>query len=450
MAPSKPVDVADIIDARGLGPFQIGVFFLFGLFLIMDGFDVQAMGYVAPAVIDDWGIQREDMSWAFSSGLIGLFIGAILFGMAGDRLGRRPVLLASTMAFSVFTLLSGLAGSLEQLIVIRFFAGLGLGAILPNATALIGEFSPRRLRIATMMIVTNGFTIGAMIGGFLSAWLIPAFGWRAVFFLGAAIPLVLLLPMYAWLPESLQFLALRRNDSREIAKWLRRIDPAAPVDESTTFTIGERKAKGFPILKLLTDGRAGGTVLLWAANFLNVLNAYFISQWLPTMMRSAGYATETAVLAGATVQTGGVLGTLVIAGILPRVGFIPILSLCFATACAGVFLLGNPALAAGLLFVVAFLTGWGIFGGQPALNALSATFYPTDLRSTGIGAGLGVGRFGAVLGPLIAGDLIARQWTNESIFHAFAAPSLIATIAVLLMIFAMSRSVRSGVTAATA
>lgn len=450
MAPSKPVDVADIIDARGLGPFQIGVFFLFGLFLIMDGFDVQAMGYVAPAVIDDWGIQREDMSWAFSSGLIGLFIGAILFGMAGDRLGRRPVLLASTMAFSVFTLLSGLAGSLEQLIVIRFFAGLGLGAILPNATALIGEFSPRRLRIATMMIVTNGFTIGAMIGGFLSAWLIPAFGWRAVFFLGAAIPLVLLLPMYAWLPESLQFLALRRNDSREIAKWLRRIDPAAPVDESTTFTIGERKAKGFPILKLLTDGRTGGTVLLWAANFLNVLNAYFISQWLPTMMRSAGYATETAVLAGATVQTGGVLGTLVIAGILPRVGFIPILSLCFATACAGVFLLGNPALAAGLLFVVAFLTGWGIFGGQPALNALSATFYPTDLRSTGIGAGLGVGRFGAVLGPLIAGDLIARQWTNESIFHAFAAPSLIATIAVLLMIFAMSRSVRSGVTAATA
>ena len=448
MASKNPVDVADIIDARGLGPFQIGVFFLFGLFLIMDGFDVQAMGYVAPAVIADWGIAREDMSWAFSSGLGGLFIGAIVFGMAGDRLGRRPVLLASTVAFSVFTLLSGLAGSLSQLVVIRFFAGLGLGAILPNATALIGEFSPRRLRIATMMIVTNGFTVGAMIGGFLSAWLIPAYGWRAVFFVGCAIPLALLLPMYAWLPESLQFLALRRNDSREIAKWLKHVDPAAPVDESTAFTIGEAKAKGFPILKLLTDGRAGGTVLLWAANFLNVLNAYFISQWLPTIVNGAGYSTQTAVLVGATVQTGGVLGTIIIAGILPRVGFIPILSLCFATACAGLFVLGNPALAVWALFVVAFLTGWGIFGGQPALNALSATFYPTDLRSTGIGAGLGVGRFGAFLGPLIAGDLIARQWTDQSLFHAFSVPALIATVSVLLMIPAMSRSVRSGAAAA--
>ena len=449
MASKNPVDVADIIDARGLGPFQIGVFILVGLFLIMDGFDVQAMGYVAPAVIDDWGIESADMRWAFSSGLIGLFIGAIFFGMAGDRLGRRRVLLGSTVAFSLFTLLSGLSASLEQLIVVRFFAGLGLGAILPNATALIGEFSPRRLRIAMMMIVTNGFTIGAMLGGFLSAWLIPSFGWRSVFYVGAAVPLILLLPMYAWLPESLQFLALRRNDSREIVKWLKRVDPAAPVDATTRFTIAERKAKGFPIWRLLTDGRAGGTLLLWIANFLNVLNAYFISSWLPTVVRETGYATETAVLIGATVQTGGVLGTLVIAGILPRVGFIPVLSLCFATACVSLFVLGEPSLALWAIFGVAFLTGWGIFGGQPALNALSATFYPTDLRSTGIGAGLGVGRFGAVLGPLIAGELIARQWTNESLFHVFAVPSLIATIAVLLMIRFMSREVRSGTSAAT-
>ena len=190
MASKNPVDVADIIDARGLGPFQIGVFILFGLFLIMDGFDVQAMGYVAPAVIDDWGIQAGEMRGAFSSGLVGLFIGAIVFGMAGDRLGRRRVLLASTVAFSIFTLLSGLSASLEQLVIIRFFAGLGLGAILPNATALIGEFSPRRLRIAMMMIVTNGFTIGAMLGGFLSAWLIPTFGWRSVFYVGGAVPLI--------------------------------------------------------------------------------------------------------------------------------------------------------------------------------------------------------------------------------------------------------------------
>jgi len=152
----------------------------------------------------------------------------------------------------------------------------------------------------------------------------------------------------------------------------------------------------------------------------------------------------------AAQQPGGVLGTLVIAGILPRIGFIPVLALCFATAGVSLFVLGNPTLALGAVFGVAFLTGWGIFGGQPALNALSATFYPTDLRSTGIGAGLGVGRFGAVLGPLIAGEMISRQWTNQSIFQAFAVPSLIATIAVMLMIRFMSREVRSGLSAATA
>lgn len=255
--------------------------------------------------------------------------------------------------------------------------------------------------------------------------------------------------MAIWLPESLQYLALRRNDSREISKWLKRIDPRAEVDSSTSFEVSERKARGFPIWRLLTDGRAGGTLLLWIANFLNVMNAYFVSSWLPTVIRDAGYPTATGVLVGATVQTGGVLGTLVIAGILPKVGFIPILSACFGTACISLALLGQPALALGLVFAVAFFAGWGIFGGQPALNALSATFYPTDLRSTGIGAGLGVGRFGAVFGPSLAGLLMARQWSTQSMFYTFAVPALLATLAVLLMTRAMSREVRSGAAAAT-
>jgi AAHS family 4-hydroxybenzoate transporter-like MFS transporter len=449
MSSQRPVDVTEFIDSRGLGSFQIAIFVLFGLFIVMDGFDVQAMGYVAPAIIDDWGIENADMTGAFTFGLIGLFIGAIVFGMAGDRLGRRRVLLASTLAFSLLTFLSGRAGSLEVLISVRFFAGLSLGAILPNATALIGEFSPRRRRIAMMMIVTNGFTVGAMLGGFLAAWLIPNFGWRSVFYVGAAVPLALLVPMAIWLPESLQYLVLRRNDSREISKWLKRIDPQARVDGSARFTVGEQKARGFPIRRLLDEGRAGGTLLLWIANFLNVMNAYFISSWLPTVIRDAGFSTSTAVLVGATVQTGGVLGTLVIAGVLPRIGFIPILGACFGTACISLALLGQPMLALWLIFAVAFFAGWGIFGGQPALNALSATFYPTDLRSTGIGAGLGVGRFGAVFGPSLAGLLMARQWTTESMFYTFAVPALLATLAVLLMTRAMSSEVRSGAATAT-
>jgi len=184
------VNVSAVIDAGSLNRYQIGVFFLCGLFLIMDGFDVQSMGYVAPAIITDWKIPRETITPVLMSGLFGLFIGSMLFGMLGDRIGRRRVLLGATIAFSAFTLLSARATSLTELGIIRFFAGFGLGAVLPNATALIGEFSPSRMRIATMMIVTNGFTVGAALGGFLAAWLIPEYGWRSVWYVGGLVPIV--------------------------------------------------------------------------------------------------------------------------------------------------------------------------------------------------------------------------------------------------------------------
>ena len=431
------VNVSAVIDAGSLNRYQIGVFFLCGLFLIMDGFDVQSMGYVAPALITDWKIAREALTPIFMSGLVGLFIGSMVFGMVGDRIGRRRVLLGATVAFSALTLASGLATSFNELLGIRFFAGLGLGAILPNATALIGEFSPKRMRIATMMIVTNGFTVGAALGGFLAAWLIPQYGWRAVWYVGGLVPLVLLVPMYLWLPESLQFLALRRNDTREIGKWLKRIDPAAQIDATTRFVVPETRAPGVPIAHLFAEGRAAATSLIWVANFMNIVNAYFVASWLPTVVRDMGYSTSIGVMAGATVQAGGVIGTLAIAGLVARVGFVPVLVACFAVETVAIALIGQPGLSLVLLFTVSFLTGWGIFGGQPTLNSLSATYYPTDLRSTGIGAALGVGRCGAIIGPGIGGAMLGAQWSNESVFYAAAVPAAIATLSAVLLAKAM-------------
>ena len=383
-----------------IGPYHVAIFTLCGACLIMDGFDVQAIGYVAPAIIQDWKIPAADMGPVFSAGLLGLFLGSLLFSMLGDRIGRRPVVLGATVVFSVLTLLTARVTSLPELIVMRVLAGLGLGAILPNITALIGEYSPSRHRVTTMMIVTNGFTIGAMIGGFLSAWLIPAYGWRSVFVVGGVVPLLLLPAMFAWLPES-----LGRDERRE----------------------------RFPLARLFADGRAMGTVLLWTVNFMNVLNAYFVSSWLPTVVRGAGYPTETAVLVGASVQTGGVLGTLALGWVLRRVGFVPVLTCCFVLAAVNLALIGQPGLSLSLLFVVAFLAGLGIFAGQPGLNALAATFYPTEMRSTGIGAGLGIGRFGAFIGPLLAGELMRNSWTTQDLFHAAAVPAAISAMAIVAL-----------------
>lgn len=429
----REVDVAEVVDAGRLGRFRLGAFLLLGASLMLDGFDVQAMGYVAPALVREWGLPSARMGPVFGAGLLGLFLGSIASGVVADRVGRRPVLLAATLVFSAFTLLTAFAGSLPQLQAARFLAGLGLGAMMPNATALVGEYSPRRHRVATMMIVTNGFMVGAVLGGFVSAWLIPAHGWRAVFLLGGVVPLALLVPMAAWLPESLQFLAVRGKHPERLARWLARIDPRVPAGEGVRYVAREERREGNPVLHLFRQGRGAGTALLWTVNFMNVLNAYFLSSWLPTVMRDAGHPTSTAVLAGTAVQVGGCLGTFVLGPVVQRLGFVPVLGTCFASAAASLIVIGHPGLPLEALFAVAFLAGWAIFGGQPGVNALAASFYPTDLRSTGIGAGLGIGRFGAILGPVLAGELLLQGWSTEALFRAAAAPAAIATIAILSM-----------------
>jgi MFS transporter, AAHS family, 4-hydroxybenzoate transporter len=429
----RTVNVAELIERGRLGRFQVAALSVLAACLVMDGFDVQVLGYAAPAIIEEWGIPKTDLTPVFGAGLLGLFLGSILGGMAADRWGRRPVLLAATAAFGVFGLLAAQAGSLQALLLMRLLSGLGLGAIMPNATALTGEYSPSRRRVATMMIVTNGFMVGAMLAGFLAAWLIPAHGWRALLLVGGVVPLVLLVPMALLLPESLQFLAVRGQHPERIARWLRLVDPAAPVGEAVRYVASEERRQGLSLPQLFRGGRAPGTLLLWAVNFLNVLNAYFVASWLPTVVREAGYQTSTAVLVGTAVQTGGAIGTVVLGFVLQRTGFVNGLTACFALAAVNLALIGQPGLPLWGLVAVAFMAGWGIFGGQPGVNALAATWYPTDLRSTGLGAALGVGRFGAILGPLVAGALMLRQWSTQELFQAAAIPAVASAALIFVM-----------------
>ena len=431
MSPPRAVSVAALVERGRLGRSQVAAFAVLGAVLVLDGYDVQVLGYAAPAIIEEWGIPKTDLAPVFGTGLFGLFLGSILGGMAADRWGRRPVLLGATALFGVFTLLVAQAGSLGELLGLRLLSGLGLGAIMPNATALTGEYSPRRRRIATMMIVTNGFLVGAMLAGFLAAWLIPARGWRALFLAGGVVPLALLVPMAVLLPESLQFLALRGRHPERIARWLRLVGWSAPAGEEIRYVAEEEAGRGIPLAQLFREGRAPGTLLLWAVNFLNVLNAYFVASWLPTVVREAGYQTSTAALVGTAVQAGGAIGTVVLGLVMQRTGFVGVLTGCFAAAAVNLALFGQPGLPLWGLVVTAFLAGWGIFGGQPGVNALAATWYPTDLRTTGLGAALGVGRLGAILGPLVAGALMLRHWSTQELFQAAAVPAALAAALVL-------------------
>jgi AAHS family 4-hydroxybenzoate transporter-like MFS transporter len=431
---SNRINIEQVIDDSKLGRSQFLIIVLCSICLIMDGFDVQAMGYVAPALIQDWGIAKEVLSPVFGAGLFGMLVGSLTFSSLADKIGRRPVLIGATMFFSVCMLATAFANSITELIALRFAAGLGLGCIMPNAMALAGEYSPRRTRVSIMMVVSCGFTLGGVVGGLITAALIPSFGWRSVFIVGGMIPLVLAIVMWRYLPESIQFLVIKKGDQRQTRKNILRIAPELQLQTDTQFVLHETvKPQGVPFVSLFRDGRARVTMLLWLVNFTNLLDMYFLSNWLPTVMREAGYSTQTAVLAGTTLWIGGVTGTLALGRIIDRVGFIPVLTVTFMMAIVSTALIGNPVVVAsvGIIFLMIFLSGFAIVGGQPALNALAATYYPTALRSTGIGWSLGVGRVGSVIGPVLGGYLMHLQWSQSQLFMAAAVPAAVSLLGIL-------------------
>lgn len=433
MNPPAKVNINTLVDNSRLGLFQWGVFILCGLCLIMDGFDLQAIGFVAPALIRDWKIPSASMGPVFSAALIGVLIGSLFFSMLADRIGRRPVLIGVTLYFSLLTLLTARAGSINELLILRFLGGIGLGGIMPNAMALVGEYSPSKVRVTAMMVVSNGFTLGAAFGGPIAAWLIPNYGWRGVFYFGAVTPVVIAALMIFLLPESLQYLALRGHNAARLARWLKHVDATVAVDANTEFVIAEAKKKGVPIVQLFHDGRGLGTTLLWIVNFMNLLNLYLLSNWLPTVVRDSGYSNTIAVNSGSIFQVGGVVGTLVLGVFVRRFGFTPVLTTCFLLACLSIAAIGQPYLTLALLFGLIFVAGFGVPGSQAGLNAFSATYYPTDLRATGVGAGLGIGRIGAIVGPYVVGLMLKAHWANREIFLAAAIPALISVIVMIVL-----------------
>ena len=428
------VDVTALVDGCRVGGFHALLFSLCALSLVMDGFDAQALGFVGPEIREAFDLDRPEFGRILAAGNAGLMLGALLFTILGDRLGRRPVLIFGTLFYAVFSILTARAETANELFWLRFVGGLGLGAVIPNATALIGEYSPKRIRVALIMGITVGYTVGAAFGGFVATWLVPTYGWPSVFYFGGVIPVIVGLLMLFWLPESLQFLVVRRKFER-IAGWVRRIEPSRSFGPGTEYVAPEEGRKGVPVRYLLAEGRAAVTLLYWLANFMNLLNLYFLAGLLPTILTDSGLTASTARIVGTLLQVGGVIGTFGFAWLIARRGFTPMLAAGFATASVAIALIGSPWVLTVVpaLIIVAMVAGWCVVGGQPGLNALAATYYPTDMRSTGIGWGLGWGRAGAIVGPLIGTSSSVVALGTTTTFLVFAIPAAISCVAMLVM-----------------
>jgi len=428
------IEVAEFIDAQPVGGFQIRLLATCAAVLFLDGFDTQAIGFVAPALAREWGVTKVALGPVFSAGLFGLMIGALLLGPLADRVGRKKIIIVSTVAFGLGALVTTLVQDVSSLIVIRFLTGLGLGGAMPNAIALTSEFNPRRRRATMVMIMFCGFSVGAALGGLLAAALIPQFGWRSVFVVGGVAPLLLAPILAVKLPESVRFLALTRGFDGRVAQLLLLVNPGAVFAPATRFVVDEPKLSGIPVKHLFTSGRTVPTLLLWVVFFMSLLDLYFLSNWLPTVLNDLGASLSQAAVIGSMLQIGGVVGTVALGSVIDRFSF-RALALVYFAAVFAVGAIGQLGHSAVFVTVAIFAAGFCIVGGQIAANALAAGYYPTSVRATGVGWALGIGRVGAIVGPLIGGALLDMKWSAGEVFLMAAAAALCAALAA----FSLSR-----------
>jgi benzoate transport len=292
------IEVQSFIDGERFSPYQWIILVLCFLVVAADGFDTAAIGFIAPSLIGDWGITRAALGPVMSAALVGLGIGALVAGPAADRIGRKAVLALSVFFFGVWSLASAQAGSVESLTAWRFLTGLGLGAAMPNAVTLMSEYAPSRIRAIAVNTMFCGFSVGLSIGGLCAAWLIPHFGWQSVLVAGGVGPIVLTVMLLLLLPESAQFMVVRKRPAEKIARVLRRIsnDPRLAPGASVSFAAADTRTSGADKSSLgliVSRPFRFGTLMLWLAYFMGLMIFYLLTNWLPTLFKDAGLLRRT-------------------------------------------------------------------------------------------------------------------------------------------------------------
>jgi len=422
------IQVSRLLDERGFGAFQIKMLIWTVIMGVIDGYDIGAIAFAAPHLVRDWHLQPSDLKWVLTASNIGVLFGSQLMGFVGDRYGRKTALIVSNLLFGVLTFAAAYSSDLTQLFWLRFFAGFGIGGVIPNLVAINAESAPRRLR-ATVAIIAVGFVpIGGALAGLVSATLVPRYGWPVLFYLGGIVPVIAALGGAIGLPESIKYMALHAKERRRMVELIGTISPGFNVPANARFVIeDEQQAPSSNPVYLFRNGLWLITPLLWLLFSLNLMGFFFLISWMPTLLAAAKLPQAIAALAGASFQVGGTVGALTLCWWLQRHRFFAI-AILFVLAVPVVASIGYAGLtSAAALLTATFFGGFLVLGIQSGINVAGAMIYPTSLRANGSGWELGLGRLGSIIGPLLGALFVALPVEKLYIWSAlpFAAGAIV-------------------------
>jgi AAHS family benzoate transporter-like MFS transporter len=420
------VNITPIIDNAKFQNIHRLTIFWCAYIIIFDGYDLAVLGVILPKLMADWGLTATQAGLLGSYTLIGMMVGALSLGSLSDKIGKKKVITLCVITFSLFTFLCGFTVNANQFGWCRFIAGIGLGGVMPNVTALTSEYSPKNRRSLMVGLMFSGYSIGGMWAAILGIYLIPLLGWQSIFYV-AIFPILFLPWMLKHLPESAAFLIKTKQNER-LKSALEKIDPNYIHQPGTEFVSQSALGAG-PVKMAIGDLFAGGrllsTLMIWLVFFMSLYVIYGMTSWLPKLMLQAGYPLGSSLMFLFTLHFGTIAGALSSCWLMDKVSG--------RTVLIGYFLLGSVTIALlgaqssmSLLYLLLLIAGASTIGTQIAMTSYVARFYPSTMTSTGLGWGLGIGRIGAILGPFAGGLLIDMELTLQQNFMAFALPSLLA------------------------
>ena len=406
----KTVDVGSVLDDGGWGGYQKALVAAAALAIVFDGLDNQVLSGALPAIMRDWHVPRSALTPALTSGFVGMMFGGFIGGVVGDRLGRRVALLGSLISFGVLTLMVPLATTPLMLSGLRFLAGLGLGAAMPNAATLSSEYVPTRHRPFAVTLTIVCIPLGGSLAGFVGGQILPRWGWHTLFIVCGLLPLVLAAFLLKALPESPRFLARHKERWGELAALLRRLGHDVPND-AEFIDASEKALASTSVGALFAPEYLRDTLTLFASFFFCLLTVYMGTNWVPSMLTQSNFDVGTASYGLTAFNVGGVVGAIIGARVIIRLGSRLSMLTMAAGAIAGAIVLAIMPIGPQNTFAVFVMLGWtgGLINAvQTTMYALAAHVYPTAIRATGVGTAVGFGRIGGVLSPSVG------QWALDA------------------------------------